>query len=69
MKVNKYMQKKSKSQMWGEVLVDLGKLTFGGVVLGAILRTDAGDVNLIVGGIVFCFILVEWGVSKIHKNQ
>ena len=44
----------------GKLLLDLGKLMFGGIFIGGILRGDFSHISLIAGGfmigIIFCVI-------------
>lgn len=56
-------------KLYGETLMRLGELTFGGVVLGAILKTDTSNFVLIFGGIVFCIILIVVGIYVVSSND
>jgi hypothetical protein len=50
----------------GKALIDLGKLTFGGVVIGAIVTEKIDRIVLVIGGTivtVFLIILGSWFVS------
>jgi cytochrome oxidase assembly protein ShyY1 len=55
----------------GKVLIDLGKLVFGSIFLGGVLRNEIPQSMLIIGGfavaIVFCLIGLWW-VSKEKKT-
>ena len=55
----------------GKVLIDLGKLVFGSIFLGGVLRGEIPQAILVVGGFatatIFCIIGLMW-VSK-AKNR
>jgi len=56
----------------GKVLIDLGKLVFGIMFLGGVLRGEVPQVIMVSGGFVlttlFCFIGLWW-TSKEVKNR
>jgi hypothetical protein len=55
----------------GKVLIDLGKLIFGSIFLGGVLRGGVPQAMLVIGGFtaatIFCLIGLWW-VSKEKKN-
>jgi uncharacterized membrane protein YraQ (UPF0718 family) len=69
--------KKSKKQTTfkedaGKLLLDLGKLVFGGIFLGSILRGEIPHSILLIGGFIAATVLFIIGllwVSKEKKNE
>jgi hypothetical protein len=55
-------------EVFGELALDLGKLTFGGIVLAGIFTTSVNKVVLISGGLVFCATVIGIGVYLIAKK-
>ena len=55
----------------GKVLIDLGKIVFGSMFLGGILRGEIPPVIMIAGGFgitaLFCLVGIWW-TSKEKKN-
>ena len=55
----------------GKLLLDLGKLTFGSLFLGGILRGELPQVIMIVGGFItatsFCVLGIRW-MTKIKEG-
>ena len=55
----------------GKLLIDLGKLVFGSMFLGGVLRGEVPPVIMIAGGlfitVLFCLIGLLW-TSKKMKN-
>ena len=58
----------------GKVLIDLGKLVFGSIFLGGVLRGEIPQTILVIGGFVvatvFCFVGLCWTAKekKIEGN-
>ena len=56
----------------GKVLIDLGKLVFGSMFLGGVLRGEVPQFMLVSGGfiiaVIFCLIGLSW-VSKEKKTD
>ena len=52
----------------GKLLVDLGKLIFGSLFLGGILRGELPQVIVIMGGftvaVLFCAVGIRWVSTK-----
>ena len=52
----------------GKVLIDLGKLVFGSLFLGGVLRGEVPPVIMVTGGfivtIVFCSVGL-WAITKV----
>ena len=57
----------------GKLLLDLGKLMFGGIFIGGILRGDFSHTLLIAGGfiigIIFCMIGLFLGKEEIKMEE
>jgi len=55
----------------GKLLLDIGKLVFGSIFLGGVLRGEVPQGMLIIGGfttaIIFCTVGLLW-ISKEKKN-
>ena len=55
----------------GKVLIDLGKLIFGSIFLGGVLRGEVPQLILVVSGfiiaILFCLVGL-WAISQEKKN-
>ena len=55
----------------GKILIDLGKLVFGSMFLGGVLRGEVPPVVMVTGGFLvtalFCSIGLWW-ISKEKKN-
>ena len=55
----------------GKLLIDLGKLVFGSIFLGGVLRGEIPQGLLVIGGFavatIFCVVGLFW-VSKEKKN-
>jgi len=53
----------------GKTLLDLGKLIFGGVFIGGILRAEVSHDILIIGGIVAAVVLIVIGHLLGNKKK
>jgi len=53
----------------GKILIDLGKLVFGGIIIGGILRGTIPPVILIASGIVVAITLFLLGLRWIVKES
>ena len=56
----------------GKLLIDLGKLIFGSIFLGGVLRGEIPQAMLVIGGftaaIIFCLIGL-WAMTQEKKNE
>ncbi|MCL2759069.1 MAG: hypothetical protein FWD22_02530 [Treponema sp.] len=56
----------------GKILIDLGKLVFGSMFLGGVLRGEVPPVIMVTGGFIvtalFCFIGLWW-TSQEKKTE
>jgi hypothetical protein len=50
-------EKRTKIEVLGDTALDLGKLTFAGIVLAGIFDSSFNKTILILSGLVFCIIL------------
>jgi len=57
----------------GKLLLDLGKLLFGGIFIGGILRGDFSHLFLIISGfgigIVFCVVGLILGIKETKNGS
>ena len=53
----------------GKLLLDFGKLVFGGVIIGGILRSDIPHDMLIIGGVVALVVLCIVGLIMVIKEK
>ena len=57
----------------GKLLLDLGKLLFGGIFIGGILRGDFSHLFLIITGfaigIIFCIVGLILGIRETKNNS
>ena len=62
-------EKRTKTEVLGETVLDLGKLTFAGIVLAGIFDSSFNKMILVLSGLVFCFILILAGVFLTTKKN
>ena len=62
-------EKRTKSEVIGDTILDLGKLTFAGIVLAGIFDASINKIVLVLGGLTFCTILILVGVFLITKKN
>jgi len=53
----------------GKVLIDMGKLIFGSIFLGGILRGEIPQAILAIGGIVIAIALLAAGILLVTKRE
>jgi len=53
----------------GKILIDLGKLVFGGIIIGGILRGSIPSVILVASGIVLAMIFFILGLYLTAKKR
>ena len=53
----------------GKVLIDLGKLVFGGIFLGGVLRGEIPHVILVAGGFIVAVLFCSFGLRAISKEK
>lgn len=61
--------KREKFEVLGDAVLDLGKLTFAGIVLTSIFDSNVDKVFLIIVGIVMCVILLLIGIILVTRNK
>ena len=62
-------EKRGKSEVLGDTVLDLGKLTFAGIVLTGIFDSSINKIFLIIVGIVMCIIFIFIGTTLVTKNK
>ncbi len=60
--------KRTKNEVFGELMLDCTKLIFGGVVLAAIFDSNFNKFALAVGGLVLCVVIAMLGIKLITKK-
>ena len=66
------MEKKNWKHLFatiGTIAVDLGKLSFGGLILGSILRDGFDPFQTFIGGVAIAVVLFVAGVILILKGK
>ena len=53
----------------GKVLIDVGKLIFGSIFLGGILRGEIPQAILAIGGLVIAIALLAIGILLVTKRE
>ena len=61
-------EKRTKLEVAGDTMLDLGKLTFAGLVLAGIFDSSINKLVLITVGLIFCFALILIGIYLITKK-
>ena len=61
-------ERKTKTEVFGDTVLDLGKLTFAGIVLAGIVDSHFNKNLLILGGLMLCFILIATGIYFTTKK-
>jgi len=52
----------------GKLLLDLGKLVFGGIVLGSLLQGGYPQKVLLISGLVTAIVFCVWGLLFVNKR-
>ena len=61
-------EKRTRLEVAGDTMLDLGKLTFAGLVLAGIFDANINKMVLITIGLIFCFALILTGIYLITKK-
>ena len=61
--------KRTRNEVVGDTVLDLGKLTFGGIVLAGIFDSSMNKIVLVTAGLVFCIILIIIGIYLTTKKD
>jgi len=62
------VDKRNKSELLGETILDLGKLSFAGIVIAGIFDTNFNKIVLSIGGVLFCLLCITVGIYLITKK-
>ncbi len=62
-------EKRTIREVFGEIAIDLGKLTFGGIVLAGIFDSGTDKIILVSIGFVFCVAVIATGVYLTTKEN
>ena len=60
--------KRTRDEVFGDTLLDLGKLIFGGVILAGIFESEISKFALVAGGFVLFTVLLLAGIYLITKK-
>jgi hypothetical protein len=61
-------EKKTKIEVLGDTMLDLGKLSFAGLVLAGIFDTGINKMILVISALVFSVTLILTGIYLITKK-
>ncbi len=61
-------EKRTRREVFGDTMLDLGKLTFGGIVLAGIFDSSLNKIVLVSAGLVFCMTLMLIGIYLTTKE-
>jgi hypothetical protein len=62
-------EKRTRDEIVGDTVLDLGKLTFGGIVLAGIFDSSLNKAILVSFGLLFCTALMVFGIYLTTKNK
>jgi hypothetical protein len=62
-------ERRTKAEVFGDTALDLGKLTFAGIVLAGIFDSDFNKNLLVLCGLILCSTLIVLGVYLITKKE
>ncbi len=62
-------EEKSIRQLFGEYLIDVSKLTFGGVVLSAVLEISHNKPLVLITGTIATIGIAVWGFLLLNKKK
>jgi len=62
------IDKRSKSEIIGDTLLDLCKISFAGIVFIRIFYSNINKLILTIDGVVFCFVCFTVGIYLITKK-
>jgi len=66
-------ENRTREEIVGDTILDLGKLTYAGIVLAGIFDSSLNNIILVSGGLLFCTILLIIGIylktRKKRKNN
>ena len=61
-------ERKTKTEVFGDAMLDLGKLTFAGIVLAGIFESNFNKALILLSGIAVCVIFITIGVLLVTKK-
>ena len=62
-------EKRTRNEVVGDTVLDLGKLTFAGIVLAGIFDSSFNKIILVSSGLIFCTILILIGIYLKTKKE
>ena len=66
--INVAQERKTKTEVIGDTALDLGKLTFAGIVLAGIFDSSINKTVVMLCGLTFCILLITVGVYFLTKK-
>ena len=61
-------ERKTKTEVFGDAMLDLGKLTFAGIVLAGIFESNFDKALILLSGMVLCAIFIVMGMFLVTKK-
>ena len=62
-------ESRTRQEVVGDTVLDLGKLTFAGIVLAGIFDSSLNKLIVVLGGLLFCTVLLLIGIYLTTKNK
>ena len=62
-------EKRTRNEVVGDAVLDLGKLTFAGIVLAGIFDSSFNKITLVLGGLLFCTVLILIGIFLVTRKD
>jgi hypothetical protein len=62
-------EKQTRADVVGDTALDLGKLTFAGIVLAGIFDSSLNKIILVSVGLIFCITLLLIGIYLTTKKE
>jgi hypothetical protein len=61
-------ERKTKTEVFGDAMLDLGKLTFAGIVLAGIFEANFNKTLILLSGIAICATFIIIGMFLVTKK-
>lgn len=62
-------EKRTRDEVVGDILLDLSKITFGGIVIAGIFESGTNRIMLVSGAVIFCLALIFTGIFLITNKK
>jgi hypothetical protein len=60
--------KRTKDEVVGDTMLDIGKLIFGGIVLAGIFNSEFNKLVVVLGGVLSSTLLILGGIYYVTKK-